>query len=256
MCCIYHCIFIYSTSLYYLNDSAYLQGKVKSANPFEKISIIRLHSQLKNFAKQRNITLDKNTADMQCRERKVVARTFNKVGIVVPYDKKTQLGYRDLAVTDSKCVDVVFLILIIVYKLFFSILYFYYNVSKLLYTCTRLFLVSIISFLLLLYYLFITDDLQKILKQIEKASTVDARKVSIIKLDEIVRLATIAADECDFGTCLELGHDLFSSGGIHVQNRALQMLSIAYTHLHRPELLKIFEAHLKNRRKGCELSVI
>ncbi|EFN87239.1 UPF0609 protein C4orf27-like protein [Harpegnathos saltator] len=178
----------------------YLQGKVKSANPFEKTSIIRLHSKLKNFAKQHDITLEKNTVDMRSRERKVVARTFHKAGIVVPYDKKTQLGYRDLAATDN--------------------------------------------------------ILQKILKQIEEADTQEKRKTSITQLDEIVRLATIAADECDFGTCLELGHDLFSNGSIHVQGRALQMLSIAYTHLQRPQLLEILKAHLKDRRKGCKLSVI
>ncbi|KYQ54480.1 hypothetical protein ALC60_06627 [Trachymyrmex zeteki] len=179
---------------------AYLQNKVKTANPFEKTSIIRLHSQLKNFAKQHDVTLEKNTADMRAREKRVVARTFHKAGIVVPYDKKTQLGYRDLAATDN--------------------------------------------------------DLQKILKQIEEAGTPEDRKMPIARLDEIIRLATIAADECDFGTCLELGHDLFSNGGIHVQARALQMLSIAYTHLKRPQLLKILEAHLKNRKKDCELSVI
>jgi len=94
------------------------------------------------------------------------------------------------------------------------------------------------------------------LKQIEEAVTPEDRKMPIVKLDEIVRLATIAADECDFGTCLELGHDLFSNGGIHVQTRALEMLSIAYTHLKRPQLLKILEAHLKNRKKDCELSII
>ncbi|KYM76181.1 UPF0609 protein C4orf27 like protein [Atta colombica] len=168
---------------------AYLQNKVKTVNPFEKTSIIRLHSQLKNFAKQHNITLDKNTADMRAREKRVVARTFHKAGIVVPYDKKTQL-----------------------------------------------------------------DDLQKTLKQIEEAVTPEDRKMPIAKLDEIVRLATIAADECDFGTCLELGHDLFSNGCIHVQTRALEMLFIAYTHLKRPQLLKILEAHLKNRKKDCELN--
>ncbi|XP_011640259.1 histone PARylation factor 1-like [Pogonomyrmex barbatus] len=81
---------------------AYLQNKTKSANPFEKTSIIRLHSQLKNFAKKHNITLEKNSVNMRARERRVVARTFHKVGIVVPYDKKTQLGYRELAATDSK----------------------------------------------------------------------------------------------------------------------------------------------------------
>lgn len=178
----------------------YLQSKVKSANPFQKTAIMRLHSNLKNFAKQHDITLEKNTADMRSREKRVVARTFHRIGIVVPYDKKTQLGYRDLAVTDN--------------------------------------------------------DLQKLLKQIEEAGDLNERKTSIAKLDEIVRLATIAADECDFGTCLELGHDLFSNGSIHVQSRAVQMLSIAYTHLQRLQLLKILEAHLKNRKKGCELSII
>ncbi|KMR04850.1 hypothetical protein RF55_407 [Lasius niger] len=80
---------------------AYLQDKAKSANPFEKTGIMRLHSQLKNFAKQRNIILEKNTVNMRSRERRVVARTFHRAGIVVPYEKKTQLGYRDLAATDN-----------------------------------------------------------------------------------------------------------------------------------------------------------
>ncbi|XP_029671599.1 histone PARylation factor 1-like [Formica exsecta] len=99
-------------------------------------------------------------------------------------------------------------------------------------------------------------DLQKILKQIEESGTSDERKTPFAKLDEIVRLATIAADECDFGTCLELGHDLFSNGGIHVQTTVLQMLSIAYTHLQRLQFLKILKAHLRDRKRGCELSVI
>ena len=39
---------------------------------------------------------------MQAREKQTVTRTFHRAGIVVPYNKKTQLGYRDLAVTDSE----------------------------------------------------------------------------------------------------------------------------------------------------------
>lgn len=85
-----------------------MQNKIKLANPFEKTSITRLHSQLKNFAKQYNITLEKNTADMRTRERNVVARTFHKAGIVVPYDKKTQLGYRDLAATDGRKIHLLY----------------------------------------------------------------------------------------------------------------------------------------------------
>jgi len=102
---IYIYIFIYLFSLLYPHYSVYLQSKVKSANPFEKTAVMRLHSHLKNFAKQHNITLEKNTVNMQLREKRVVTRTFHRIGIVVPYDKKTQLGYRDLAVTDSKYIQ-------------------------------------------------------------------------------------------------------------------------------------------------------
>lgn len=110
-CFIYHFL-IYYFIYYFLclclnclncfNYSTYLQDKVQSANPFEKTGIMRLHFQLKNFAKQHKIILEKNTVNMRSRERRVVARTFHKAGIVVPYDKKTELGYRDLAATDSK----------------------------------------------------------------------------------------------------------------------------------------------------------
>lgn len=36
------------------------------------------------------------------RNRNIVARCFHKIGIVVPYDKETELGYRPLPMTDSK----------------------------------------------------------------------------------------------------------------------------------------------------------
>lgn len=36
------------------------------------------------------------------RGKDVVTRCFHKMGIVVPYDQKTELGYRPLPLTDSK----------------------------------------------------------------------------------------------------------------------------------------------------------
>ncbi|KAK2588095.1 hypothetical protein KPH14_004156 [Odynerus spinipes] len=177
-----------------------IEDALKVANLFEKPSISQLHKRLKEFAHKHNITLERKTDKMRSRERKVVARTFHKAGIVVPYNKKTQLGYRELAVMDK--------------------------------------------------------ELQKILKDIDEAGSSEERKKAMSKLDEIVRLATIAADECDFGTCLELAHDLFSSGSVHVEKIALQMFSIAYTHLDRLGFLEIVKAHLKDRKRGTDLSVI
>ncbi|KAG8036471.1 hypothetical protein G9C98_003793 [Cotesia typhae] len=95
----------------------------------------------------------------------------------------------------------------------------------------------------------------KLLHQIKEADIIDI-KVYLGKLEEVVRLATIAADECDFGTPLELGQDLFSCGIEAVQRIALQMLALAYNLLKRPEFLKIAEAHIPNRKKGCDLSVL
>ncbi|XP_003705074.1 histone PARylation factor 1 [Megachile rotundata] len=179
---------------------AYIEEKLKSSNPFEKTRIALLHKKLKDFAKENKINLDKQTANMQARERQVVARTFHKAGIVVPYNKKTELGYRSLAVTDR--------------------------------------------------------ELQKILEQIKEASTAEAKRVPMSKLEEVIRLATIAADECDFGTCLELGHDLFSSGISAVQNKALNMLSLAYNLLQRSQFLEILQTHLKDRTKSLNPSVL
>ncbi|KAI4503659.1 hypothetical protein M0802_001062 [Mischocyttarus mexicanus] len=177
-----------------------IEEKWKVANIFEKSGIAQLQKKLKEFAQKNDITLEKKTDRMIKRERNVIVRTFHKAGIVVPYNKKTQLGYRELSVTDK--------------------------------------------------------ELQQILTKMDEAGSLEERTKIMSKLEEVVRLATIAADECDFGTCLELAHDLFSSGNTHVEKIALQMFTIAYTHLDRPEFLQIIKSHLKNRKRGDDLSVI
>ncbi|XP_051153659.1 histone PARylation factor 1 isoform X2 [Leptopilina boulardi] len=179
---------------------SYLEERTKLANPFEKTTIARLHQKLKFFAKERNITLDKHTSGMKEREKKVLARTLHGAGIVVPFNRITQVGYRKLSTTEA--------------------------------------------------------DLQKMFKKIEDAKGDPEKNSGMTELQEVVRWATIAADECDFGTCLELGHDLFSSGVEQVKEMALQMLSIAYGQLDRSDFLKIAQVHLKNRKKGPLLSCL
>ena len=36
------------------------------------------------------------------RNQKIMAQCFHKIGIIVPYDKKTELGYRPLPMNDRK----------------------------------------------------------------------------------------------------------------------------------------------------------
>lgn len=38
---------------------------------------------------------------MKEREKKVLARTLHGAGIVVPFDRKTQVGYRKLSTTEG-----------------------------------------------------------------------------------------------------------------------------------------------------------
>lgn len=64
---------------------------------------------LTKWASDHNFDLDKKTNNMKNRQKKVVSSTFHNAGIVVPYNNKTQLGYRPLIESDGN---------------FFSILYF------------------------------------------------------------------------------------------------------------------------------------
>lgn len=82
------------------------------------------------------------------------------------------------------------------------------------------------------------------------------REAHLGALQPIVTAANIANDECDFGTSLELGLDLFSFGGKVFHRTALNLLKTAYSLLQRNEFALIIEAHLKNRRRGTALSIV
>lgn len=55
---------------------------------------------VKNWASEHNYSLDEYT--MKKRMPQVVARTLHGAGIVVPFNKKTELGYRPLAESNGK----------------------------------------------------------------------------------------------------------------------------------------------------------
>jgi len=40
---------------------------------------------------------------MKARDKKVVTKTFHNAGLVVPFNKKTEMGYRELTETDGEC---------------------------------------------------------------------------------------------------------------------------------------------------------
>jgi Uncharacterised conserved protein (DUF2228). len=70
------------------------------------------------------------------------------------------------------------------------------------------------------------------------------RDANLGKLQPIVTAANIANDECDFGTSLELGLDLFCFGGQVFHRTALHLLKTAYNLLQRNEFALIAEVCL------------
>ncbi|XP_071452817.1 histone PARylation factor 1 isoform X2 [Hetaerina americana] len=82
--------------------NAYMNGIIKSGDPFTKIKVPKYQNSLKKWAEKEGISLDPKTREMAARTKKVLATTFHNAGIVVPYDKKSQVGYRELLETDSQ----------------------------------------------------------------------------------------------------------------------------------------------------------
>lgn len=175
----------------------YLQNEKKSS-PFTSVACQKLMEKVKKYAEDNNYSLEEYS--MKKRQAKIVTKTFHGAGIVVPYNKKTQLGYRHLVENDT-----------VIKKLF-----------------TRL-----------------------------QAATSEKEKDSILsELQPVITYASIAMDECDFGTGLEAGIALFCSGLKELQPSALSSLTVAYSLLNREAFSKIIQAHLKYRRKGPNMSLL
>uniref|UniRef100_A0A0A9XJM3 UPF0609 protein C4orf27 n=1 Tax=Lygus hesperus TaxID=30085 RepID=A0A0A9XJM3_LYGHE len=68
----------------------------KTADPFRKMQITRIQSELAKYTKSLDISLSYLTSEMRARRSKCVSKGWHGGGIVVPYDKKTDVGYRDI----------------------------------------------------------------------------------------------------------------------------------------------------------------
>ncbi|RZB40112.1 UPF0609 protein C4orf27 [Asbolus verrucosus] len=171
----------------------------KIGDPFKKMHVRRLLAYIKSKAEKFKFNMSSQSLKIKERESKVVAKTFNKVGLVVPYNKKTQLGYRELAISDK--------------------------------------------------------ELMTLLNKLEMASPEQKAKY-LSDLQPVLTYANIAIDECDFGTGVKLGWELLYHGIDSLNSTILQFLSNSYKYLNREAFTKIAEAHLSQRKKGCDLSIL
>lgn len=91
-----------------------------------------------------------------------------------------------------------------------------------------------------LNYIIYLENLRKILKYYCEAS--DSKKIEAMdKLQPIINYANIACDECDFGTGLELGIDIFCDGNPELHRICKQLLVTVYNLLRRPQFAIIIK---------------
>ncbi|XP_055625999.1 histone PARylation factor 1-like [Toxorhynchites rutilus septentrionalis] len=77
----------------------FLENEVVTT-PFNKSQITSMKRSLEEWAKDHNIGL-KGGDKLKARGKTVVCKTFHKAGIVVPFDRKKEVGYRELLESDA-----------------------------------------------------------------------------------------------------------------------------------------------------------
>ena len=84
-------------------SSSYLDTMKGKCDPFRKMKVSKIQTALQSWAKDKSFLLDVCSAAMKARDKKVVTKTFHNAGLVVPFNKKTEMGYRELTETDGEC---------------------------------------------------------------------------------------------------------------------------------------------------------
>lgn len=74
---------------------------VKKSDPFTKVKITKFQTLLSEWAEKHEFSLHSSSSKITARQKNVVSKSFHKLGIVVPVEKKTELGYRPLIETDG-----------------------------------------------------------------------------------------------------------------------------------------------------------
>lgn len=173
------------------------------ATPFTTAQVAATKKAVKQYISDNSLELSQLESLKTERNKHVVTKTLHRAGIVVPYERKTQHGYRPLLVSDA--------------------------------------------------------ELKKIFALLEPKDSNDgadnAKQAVLEKLQPLANAANIAMDECDFGTALELGLDLFSSGHKELHMLASSLLMPAYSLLSRPQFIAIAKAHMERRSKDLNLSM-
>ncbi|SPP83164.1 histone PARylation factor 1-like [Drosophila guanche] len=72
------------------------------STPFTASKVTATKKAVKNYLAENSLELAQLDRLQRERNKSVVAKAFHRAGIVVPFDRKTQLGYRPLSVSDAE----------------------------------------------------------------------------------------------------------------------------------------------------------
>lgn len=86
---------IFQAVLYYLEHDF-------NATPFNKSQVNAMKKKIEQWAADKGINLSNADELIKQREETIVCRTFHRAGLVVPFNRKTKLGYRALQVSDAQ----------------------------------------------------------------------------------------------------------------------------------------------------------
>ena len=177
---------------------------MSKADTFKKPTVDKLMKSLKKVAEENEISIKTTAPKNMAKRHGSVANPFHGLGMVVPYDKRTEVGYREIPETPGE--------------------YFYVFRSKHGTNSGGVFLFTDFSCS--------SANLRKIFQKVE-ASTPASRVKAMEAVDELVTNVQFANDEGDPGMGLELGLDAFTFGGSSLHGICENLLTISYMLLGR-----------------------
>lgn len=83
-----------------MSFSYFLDNDVE-LTPFNRSMVNALRKEVIDYTKEHSIDLEQTPEKLRARNKLVVCKTFHGAGLVVPFDKETDIGYRPLIETDA-----------------------------------------------------------------------------------------------------------------------------------------------------------
>lgn len=166
-----------------------------------------------DYAKEHSIDMEQTPDKLRARSKKVVCKTFHGAGLVVPFDKQTDIGYRPLLETDAALKKIL---------------------AKLETNGKATTKPPIDA---------VKAQLQPIITMATIGKSGDAMsdwpRKSNNNNNQLLIIA--AVDESDFGTPIELGLDLFCNGSPELHDLAKQLLIMGYSLVQRPHFIAVLK---------------